>query len=157
AAWLRAINDWNPNLPPPSRRDLVDDPDRHARALRRLVWDKLAEHLPSPDGKATLYPSPHGDLASLPWAALPAQQAAGVLLDDYRLAPVPDGPFLLQQLVGPAKNDDGSGRLRAVGGVTYDPPGTARDAGTYRFLKGSADEIGQALALVGERPKAELS
>src|SRR5262249_35037409 len=37
--------------------------------VRRQVWDKLAPHLPG--GTKTLYLAPDGDLARVPWCALP--------------------------------------------------------------------------------------
>jgi CHAT domain-containing protein/tetratricopeptide (TPR) repeat protein len=153
-AWRRAIDDWRPDLAPAARKDLAAQADRHAADLRRLVWGPIAAHVPA--GTTTLYLSPDGDLARLPWAALPGDRAGKVLLDDYRLALVPHGPFLLARLLAPPTRDDATGRLLAVGGVTYDPAGSAAKGVPYNFLKGSADEVKQALALAGKRPHKAL-
>ena len=66
-----------------------------ANQLSELVWAKLAPRLPV--GTTTLYLSPDGDLARLPWAALPST-GDHVLLEDYALATVPHGPFVLEAL-----------------------------------------------------------
>src|SRR5262249_51883312 len=68
-----------------------------AGELRRLLWDKLAPHLPTGPG-STISLCPDADLSALPWAALPGRAQGTVLLEDHALALVPHGPFLLQQL-----------------------------------------------------------
>jgi CHAT domain-containing protein/tetratricopeptide (TPR) repeat protein len=153
-AWRQAVEAWKPTLAPAARRDLRAQADRLAADLRRLVWDKVARHLPP--GTRTVYLSPDGDLARLPWAALPDPKTGRVLLEDYALAVVPHGPFLLERLAAPPAKGEGPGRLLAVGGVTYDPPGGPPRGGPYRFLPGSADEAGQVLALAGGRPRRSL-
>jgi CHAT domain-containing protein/Flp pilus assembly protein TadD len=121
-------------------------------AVRRLVWEPVRRLLP--EGTETVYLSPDGDLARLPWAALPGDNEGTVLLEQYTLAVVPHGPFLLERLLYPAKPTDGPGRLLAVGGVTYgDDP---RPKQGYPALPGSAAEVRQILALAGERPKESL-
>jgi CHAT domain-containing protein len=120
--------------------------------VRRLVWEPVRKLLP--EGTETVYVSPAGDLARLPWAALPGDKDGTVLLEQYTLAVVPHGPFLLERLLYPAKPADGPGRLLAVGGVTYgDDP---RPKEGYPYLPGSAAELQQVLALAGSRPKASL-
>jgi tetratricopeptide (TPR) repeat protein len=97
------------------------DPDgataASAPALRRLVWEPVEKALPR--GTHTVYLCPDGDLTRLPWVALPGRSPGGVLLDDYALAVVPSGQFLLEQLTA-SSSAGGAGRLLAVGGVSYD-------------------------------------
>jgi CHAT domain-containing protein/uncharacterized glyoxalase superfamily protein PhnB len=69
-----------------------------AAELARLVWQPLAKHLPS--GTKTLYIAADSDLARVPWAALPTGKDR-VLLEDYAIAQVPHGTFLLDQLKFP--------------------------------------------------------
>src|SRR5262249_35848594 len=56
---------------------------------------KIAQALPP--GTKTLYIAADGDLARMPWAALPSGQSR-VLLQDFAIAQVPHGTFLLDQL-----------------------------------------------------------
>jgi tetratricopeptide (TPR) repeat protein len=49
-----------------------------AAAVRRLVWEPIRKLLP--EGIETVYLSPDGDLARLPWAALPGDKDGTVLL-----------------------------------------------------------------------------
>jgi tetratricopeptide (TPR) repeat protein len=101
------------------RRDLGNGLSSPAAAqLRRLVWEPLAAHLnPNTD---TVYLSPDGALHALPWAALPGGKPGSFLLEDYALALVPHGPFLLDQLTAPPPPPDSQDTLLAVGGVAYD-------------------------------------
>jgi CHAT domain-containing protein/Tfp pilus assembly protein PilF len=100
-----------------------------ATELRGMVWEKLAAHLPA--GTRTLYVSPDGDLARLPWAALPTGTDRR-LLDEYAVAVVPHGRFLLEQLTYPPKYDTVESVL-ALGQVAYhsaawpDLPATATE------------------------------
>jgi CHAT domain-containing protein len=119
--WRQAI-EGGPGEPP------ADLP----RALRQQLWDKLAAHLP-PDVR-TVYLAPDQRLAFLPFAALPGKEPGTVLLEDYALAVVPHGPFLLDRLTAPSPppplpRGGGEGRVRgsggpagllAVGAVAYD-------------------------------------
>ncbi|GEM_PF-832942 len=95
--------------------------------LQDLVWDKLARHIPA--GTKTLFIAPDGDLAQLSWAALPIGPGK-VLLEDYSVATVPHGRFLLEQLKYPPKYESAESVL-ALGDVAYhsktwnDLPGTA--------------------------------
>jgi CHAT domain-containing protein len=108
------------------RKDIAAGRDSTAAGeLRRLVWDKLAPHLPN--GPASqVYLCPDGELSALPWAALPGRSPGTVLLEDHALALVPHGPFLLQQLRERNQpRSASSGLLLAVGGVRYDQPPAA--------------------------------
>jgi len=92
-----------------------------AKALQDLVWSKLAPHLPA-DTK-TLYLAPDGNLASIPWAALPIGRDR-VLLEGYAVATVPHGAFLLEQLKYP-REFDGKESTLALGGLEYGPKWSA--------------------------------
>jgi CHAT domain-containing protein/Tfp pilus assembly protein PilF len=108
--WREALTAWQPG------RSEVNP--RYAEAVRRLVWDKLAKQVPA--GTHTVYLAPDGVLTQLPWAALPGSRKNSVLLEDYLLAVVPHGPFLLERLTAPVKTADGAPMLLAVGAVQYD-------------------------------------
>src|SRR5439155_233206 len=62
-----------------------------------------------------------GGLTGLPWAALPGDKPGTILLDDFALAGVPHGPFLLDTLgsvsLPPPKE---KARVLVVGAVAYD-------------------------------------
>jgi CHAT domain-containing protein/Tfp pilus assembly protein PilF len=138
------------------RRDLGNGVSSPAAAqLRRLVWDPLAAHL-GPDTD-TVYLSPDGALHGLPWAALPGREADTFLLEEYALALVPHGPFLLDQLTAPPRPTDGKDTLLAVGGVAYDlgaplqpdfrrSADRGKDQGKWPELGGTAKELDQVLA-----------
>lgn len=75
--------------------------------LRSSVWDPVVVHFPSDTG--TIYIAPDEELTSIAWAALPSSGGDGrLLLDDYSIALVPYGKFLLQQLL---KRSSGRGDL----------------------------------------------
>jgi CHAT domain-containing protein len=96
--------------------------EKHASAaaqkLRRLLWEPLAKHLPK-DCKTVLV-APDSTLTQLPWAALPINKEGRVLIEDYAVAVVPHGPYLLERLSSPPKAQAEKGLLLAVGGVQYD-------------------------------------
>jgi CHAT domain-containing protein len=147
AAWRKAIAEG------------LDSPA--ASELRKLVWDKLAPHLPEKEGSA-VYLCPDADLSALPWAALPGRAKGTILLEDHALALVPHGPFLLRHLREKGK-PDGKGALLALGGVRYDraadPARKPEDLadlrqadrsdkqGAWPELPGTADEAKQITAL----------
>jgi CHAT domain-containing protein len=132
-----------------------------AAELRKLVWDKLAPHLPAKEASA-VYLCPDADLSALPWAALPGRAQGTVLLEDHALTLVPHGPFLLQHLRDQAR-PGGKGTLLALGGVRYDqaadavrqaeelaevrPADRSDKQGTWPELPGTAREAGQVAAL----------
>jgi CHAT domain-containing protein len=137
------------------RRHLDAGVDSLAPAkLRTLVWDKLAKHLP-PQTKR-VYLCPDGDLARLPFAALPGSKPGTLLLEEHYLAIVPSGPWLLQQLLYPPNPPEAPERLLAVGGVAYGkPPGTAQPP--YPPLAGTARELKGVLQAFGKEAGAGLS
>jgi CHAT domain-containing protein/tetratricopeptide (TPR) repeat protein len=145
-------------------RDLANP--RAAIAVRALVWQPLAAHLPT-DTRAVLL-APDGALTRLPWAALPGARPGTVLLEDYALGIVPHGPFLLAQR-GRSPVEQGPGLLLVLGDVNYGRPpaladGTAEPAGfahlaqrgaslpSWPDLPGTSREIDQVVARAGPRP-----
>src|SRR5439155_20398541 len=113
----------------------------------------IAEHLGG--ATHTVYLAPDGDLARLPWAALPGSKDRTVLLEEYALVVVPHGPFLLEQLLRPPPAA-GPGAVLTLGGVAYGPraPGSPRG---YADLPGTAREQQRVQALAGGRPVVALS
>src|SRR5207249_8547051 len=110
--WLVALTGWRPDGPDAERRDLERQAAAAAADVRRLVWDKLAAALPA--DTRTVYLAPDGDLARLPWAALPGATAGSVLLERYAFAVVPHGAFLLDQLASPPRSPAGPEAVLAV-------------------------------------------
>jgi CHAT domain-containing protein len=119
AAWRKAIE--------------AGDDRKAAAEVSRLVWEPLAKHISS--GTRTVYISPDGDLARIPWAALPGSNPETVLLEDLSggIATVPHGPFLLEHLMFP-KQYEGSGSALLLGDVDY-------GAAKWPALAGTAREI----------------
>jgi tetratricopeptide (TPR) repeat protein/CHAT domain-containing protein len=133
ASWRRAID---------NRLDAGGAPDR----LKELVWDKLAAELPAET--KTVYLCPDGDLARLPWGALPGRKAGSVLLEDLAVAVVPSGPWLLEQLLYPPKAADGPGLLVAAGAIDYGAAPRGRPA-DYPPLAETGRELTGVLAAFG--------
>jgi CHAT domain-containing protein/Tfp pilus assembly protein PilF len=118
--------------------------------LRELVWERIAAALPA--GTRTLFVCPEGDLARLPWPALPGKEAGTVLLEEgYLFALVPSGAWLLEQLCRPAAAAGAD--LLAVGAVDYGPKGKAG----YDSLPATERELGRVLESFGLSPTAGLA
>jgi CHAT domain-containing protein/tetratricopeptide (TPR) repeat protein len=155
AAWRQSLTGWRAALPPAEQQRREEAAAQAAARVRQLVWEPLAPHLPA--GTQTVYLSPDEDLARLPFAALPGSRPGRVLLDDYALAVVPHGPFLLEHLLYPPRFLAGPEPVLAVGGVGYDPPGSAASGRGYQPLPGTAAELRQLQAVAGGRPVRPLS
>jgi CHAT domain-containing protein len=130
-------------------------------ALRKLVWDKMAAHLPQ--GTNAVYLAPDRDLAWIPWAALPGAKPGTVLLDDHALAVVPHGQFLLGQLSAPAAPRARGGDVLVGGGVSYgeaptqppeadpdDPTIKRAGNGMWKPLDGTGHEAEQVADLAAD-------
>jgi len=101
-----------------------------SKQLRELIWVKLAPHLPA--GTKTLYLSPDGDLARMPWAALPISENR-VLLEDFAISTVPHGQFVLESLKYP-REYLGAESLLLLGGLEYNSKEWPRLLGTKAEL-----------------------
>jgi CHAT domain-containing protein/tetratricopeptide (TPR) repeat protein len=126
---------------------------RAPEKLKELVWDKLAADLPP--GTRVVYLCPEGDLARLPWAALPGAKPGTVLLEDFAVAVVPCGPWLLEQLLYPQKDSPSPDTLAAIGAIDYGKPpvGAAPD---YPPLAETSRELRRVLEAFGAGDDAGL-
>jgi tetratricopeptide (TPR) repeat protein len=114
--WRASFTAWQVGLGKAVREDLEQRAARQAETLRRLVWEPLAPHVPN--DTQTIYLAPDAVLTQLPLAALPGRGT--VLLEDYALAVLPAGPFLLGRLTTPGQETPRPVPLLAVGGVRYE-------------------------------------
>jgi CHAT domain-containing protein len=112
-----------------------------AQKVHHLVWAKIATQLPA-DTK-TIYLAANGNLARVPWAALPIGQGR-VLLEDYAIAQVPHGAFLLEHLKFPRKYQ-GPGSVLTLGDVAYNTP-------EWPALQGTAGELSALVKLASSAP-----
>ncbi len=134
ASWRRSID--------------AKEPSNAPAQLRKLVWDKIEAALP--EGTHTLYLCLDGDLTKLPFAALPGRAPDTVLLEDYALAVVPAGAWLLQQLRKPPV-DDPAPRLLALGDVDFGPGAFKPLGETDRELNRVADAFPVRAVLRGNK------
>jgi CHAT domain-containing protein len=127
--------------------------ERPETVLRRLVWDKLAAHLP--EGTHTIYLCPDAALTALPWAALPGRKAGTVLLEEYALAVVPHGAFLLEALERPqaARRRAEDGTVVAVGGVAYGQQPVAVERRGGPAARRDRELVGPVEPVPGKRAK----
>jgi CHAT domain-containing protein/Tfp pilus assembly protein PilF len=141
-AWRETITQKRPADQEPARREQEARLGRQAEKLRQLVWEPVQQQLP--EQARTVYLAPDAELTQLPWAALPGGKQDRVLLDDYSLAVLPHGPFLLEQLSPApprsAKRPRRAEGLLLVGGVRYDDQPAANTASEQR---GSESVVGQ--------------
>jgi CHAT domain-containing protein len=79
-----------------------------------LIWEPLRPHL---NGVQTMLVAPDGDLAFLPWVALPDREPGSFLLERYAIAAVGSGRELVQ--LARRRRDIAPAGLLAVGGVDY--------------------------------------
>jgi CHAT domain-containing protein len=128
--WREAITQKLPAGNDAARRDHDARLLRHGQRLRDLVWEPVAKCFPA--GIRTVFVAPDAELTQLPWGALPGRATDQVLLDDYAVAVVPHGPFLLEQLTPPppraAQRPPAPQGLLVVGGIRYDDQPTAARA-----------------------------
>ncbi|HKB37004.1 MAG TPA: CHAT domain-containing tetratricopeptide repeat protein [Gemmataceae bacterium] len=90
--------------------------------VRDLAWAKVRKEIPKT--VKVVYVSPDLALCRVPWAALPGDKPNTILLEDYAVAVVPHGPFLLDKLWPQDRLPKRPSGVLAVGGVAYDtePP-----------------------------------
>ncbi len=144
--WRDAVVLWDPFRTIEQRGSLEAASDGEGSKLRRLVWEPIAVHLPA--GTTRLFLSPDGALAGLPFAALPGPEARTALVDQYVIACVPHGPFLLESLSREAPPVRGQGPFLALGAVEYDL--------RHAALEGSAGALQLARRVATTRPTITL-
>jgi tetratricopeptide (TPR) repeat protein len=140
ASWRRSIDRLENSLAPAK--------------LRELVWDKIAQELP-PETKI-VYFCPDGDLARMPFAALPGAKKGTILLEDHALAVVPSGQWLLQQLLYPPKPSDAPDHVLAVGDIAYGKGGNPSRT-DYKALPATGREIKRVLEAFGQETSDSLT
>ena len=133
AAWRKHIESGENSLAPAK--------------LRELVWDKIAKELP-PETKI-VYLCPDGDLARMPFAALPGAKPGTILLEDHALAVVPSGQWLLQQFLYPPKPSNVPDHVLAVGDISYGKSGDPRKT-DYQALPATGRELQRVLEAFGQ-------
>ncbi len=145
-------------------------PEDAAEVVHRLVWRPLSQLIPTGKG-ATVYISPDSELARLPWAALPGRKGGTVLLQECRLALVPNGTYLAGRLAPNARRfatKPAEGTFLLVADVAYSQkpaspfslasarplPAAMRDnkGGQYEDLKGTAIEADWIKPVVRKLP-----
>jgi len=120
-----------------------------AGAVRDLIWKPLAEHLPN-DAR-TIFLAVDGELASIPFAALPGRRPNSVLLEELAIAFVPHGPFLWKQLVQGKKSEPSPQSFLGIGAVDF---GAVSGKKAYAALPGTETELKHIGALaVGGRSR----
>jgi CHAT domain-containing protein len=118
-------------------------PDANARKLAERIWEPLRQHL---GGAATVYLSPDGSLAQLPFAALRGGKTGSFLLEEVAIVHVTSGRHLLE-LAAQRSGPTGSGLL-AVGGLDFGKPARGREE-PWGELPGTRVEAESLAALFG--------
>jgi CHAT domain-containing protein/tetratricopeptide (TPR) repeat protein len=168
--WREAITAKVPGGNDAVRKEHEAKVARQSAAARRLLWEPIEKRLPA--GLATVYLAPDAELTQLPWAALPGKGKDRLLLEDYAVAVLPHGPFLLEQLTpAPPRSDKrqpAAEGLLLVGGIRYDDRPSATVVATrgadsvveqkivWEYLKGTEQER-QLLAKVLQKSGAKLT
>jgi CHAT domain-containing protein len=68
----------------------------------------------------TVYLRADGSLSVIAWAAISGRNKGRILLDDFTLAVVPNGPYLLEEIDAKSTSSTDQGSLLIVGDVAYD-------------------------------------
>ena len=144
AAIDKAVALWREAITTPPYKVAAD----LSAKVRELTWAKLRQALPP--GTKVVYLSPDLGLTRLPWSALPGDKPGTLVLEEFAVAVVPHGPFLLDHLWPPDANPRSPQGLLAVGGVAYDDkparPAPDRLAAAERLRAGPALKPGQKLS-----------
>ncbi len=116
-------------------------------ALRKRLWEPLAEHL---GGVNVVLVSPDGPLNGFPWAALPGSKAGTFLAHEYAFAVVPVPQLLPELLRGQPRSANEQPSLLLAGGIDFGrldaPEVQARDprlppVPVFKPLAGSESEV----------------
>jgi CHAT domain-containing protein/Tfp pilus assembly protein PilF len=123
-----------------------------ADRLARRTWAKLREHLPP--GTRTVWLTPDGVLARVPWGALPGGKPGTVVLEELALAVVPHGQLLLEQQTD---RQAATSVLLVVGGVDYAQAPTGQPHAPPDHTGSKADARGPEPADLPRAPDSKLS
>jgi len=104
---------WRSSLS--TRKSPSEGPEDPALALREKVWLPIAKHL---EGAKTVIISPDGALGTLPFTALPGEDAKKYLIEECNIAVVPFLQTLPDLLT--KKESTGIASMLALGDVAYD-------------------------------------
>ncbi|MEX0586613.1 MAG: CHAT domain-containing protein, partial [Pirellulales bacterium] len=122
--------------------------------LRQLVWQPLEKVFPADTTTVALCPDEQ--LTAIPWSALPGRKAGTAVLEDYALAAIPNGQFLLEMLAAKPRPAGSHEKLLAVGGVNYDDPAQPAKAKPEQ-LAASGDRAPRRDAAVDEKQELKLT
>jgi len=100
--------------------------------LRAALWSPLQQHLHDGD---TILISPDGDLAQLPFAALPGSDPNSLLLENHRIAVVPVPQMLLDLPGTDARPASATSNVLLVGDINFDSSSSRE--GAQRSAPGS--------------------
>jgi CHAT domain-containing protein/Tfp pilus assembly protein PilF len=134
----RAVTSWRQSI---ARRESSTAPP----LLRKLMWKKIETALPK--NTHTVYLCADGDLARLPFLALPGHTEDTVLLENYALACVPSGLWLLHQLRHPGTPLGPDSKMMTVGGVDFGKAPAGSRA--HQSLPGTVREVHRVLDTLG--------
>ncbi len=142
-----ALQSWRLAL---QRRFRTEGDNALGAAVRQLIWQPMEKHL---GGAKMVLVSPDGELARVPFAALPGSKKDSYLLEELALAVVPVPQLLPQLLASPAGESKSEPSLLLVGNVRYDAAASgeavadsrsAPRAGTllsWKPLENTGDEV----------------
>jgi CHAT domain-containing protein len=108
-----AVALWREALTTPPYAVAADLPAR----VRQLVWAPLRREFPG--GTRVVYLSPDQGLTRVPWAALPGDRSDRLVLEEFAVAVVPHGPFLLDQLWPRDPSPKQAQQVLVAGGIAY--------------------------------------
>ena len=114
--------------------------------LYKQLWSPIQSKLRA--ATKTIYICPDRQLAGIPWPALAASNDATVLLEQYSIATVPSGSFLLTQIRESTSTSTAANHVLAVGDVDYgqgNPASSSLRTGIERVVWSPLPETGPEL------------
>jgi tetratricopeptide (TPR) repeat protein len=109
----KALALWREAITTPPYAVAADLPAR----LRELVWAPLRREFP--DSTRVVYLSPDLYLSYVPWSALPGDRPDRLVLEEFAVAVVPHGPFLLDQVWPQDPAPRQATQVLVAGGIAY--------------------------------------
>lgn len=86
--------------------------------VRELIWARIRATFPA--NTKGVYISPDLALSRVPWSALPGDKTGTIVLEEFAVATVQHGPFLLDKLWPQEPRKNQLNEALIVGGVKYD-------------------------------------